>query len=332
MKTAITKHLPKTLGIEIELLAPSGLTRYDLAVAIAKRIQGTVHRFFHADSEPSKVPHQPLFYHLTPAFEVRDAQGKWVVRCVDDVTLRTGLNPQAPAQEGWYRIVSDDARLIGLIQQNTSADAPLAESLSAVGTLFATKPVKNEGNVYRVATLANEPIALAAPMPGERERACELITAPLPYNNYSETLAIVLQEAKNLGFLLPKEGASHLHFDGDAFTSASVLAPLMQRLHLQRLSLRQQLNTNPHCTRVGGWSDAMIQTINADDFCTLSWQQARQRLADQTVSKYCDFNIRNLVYPQPDKHTFEVRILPSCLEIELFRHWIAVLHKIMFIQ
>jgi hypothetical protein len=316
--------------VEVELLAPRGLSRYDLALAIAKRIQGTVHRFFHADSEPSKIPHQPLFYHLTPAFEVRDTQGKWLVRCVDDVTLRAGLNQQAPAQAGWYRIVSDDARLIGLIKQHTSADATLADSLSAVGALFATQPVKNKGNVYRLATLANEPIALAAPMPGERERACELITAPLPYENYAETLALLLQEAKNLGFLLPKEGASHFHFDGDAFTSANVLATIMNRLHEQRLSLHQQLNTNPHCTRIGAWSEAIINTINADDFGALSWSQARQRLATQKISKYCDFNIRNLVYPQQDKHTFEVRILPSCLDIEQFQIWGSLLHKVMF--
>ena len=327
-----TGLLPKTLGVEVELLAPRGLTRYDLALAIAKRIRGTVHRFFHADSELSKTSHTPLFYHLTPAFEVRDATGKWVVRCVDDVTLRDSLNPQAPAQEGWYRIVSDDARLIGLIKQQTPANLTLAESLSIVGALFATQPVKNEGNVYRLATQANEPIALAAPMPGERERVCELITAPLPYNNYVETLALLLQDAKSLGFLLPKEGATHLHFDGNAFTSATTLATLMNRLHEQRLSLRQQLNTNPHCTRIGAWSAGIINTINADDFSELSWQQARQRLAEQTISKYCDFNIRNLVYPQPNKHTFEVRILPSCLEIKAFQQWVSVLHKVMFVQ
>jgi hypothetical protein len=325
-----TKKLPKTVGVEVELLAPHGLTRYDLAIAIAKRIQGTVHRFFHADSEPSKIPNQPLFYHLTPAFEVRDAQGNWFVRCVDDITLRTGLNPKAPAQAGWYRIISDDARLIGLIQQHTPADSTLADSLSAVGALFATRPVKNEGNVYRLTTLANEPIALAAPMPGERERACEFITAPLPYDNYIETLALLLQEAKHLGFLLPKEGASHLHFDGDAFTSAPVLAGIMNRLHEQRLPLRQQLNTNPHCTRIGTWSEAIINTINADDFRSLSWHQARQRLATHKISKYCDFNIRNLVYPQQDKHTFEVRTLPSSLDIEQFKIWAKVLHEVIF--
>lgn len=324
------KRLPKTIGVEVELLAPQGLTRYDLAVAIAKRIKGSVHRFFHADSEPSKVPNQPLFYHLTPAFEVRDTNGKWLARFVDDVTLRTGLNPQAPAKTGWYRIVSDDARLIELIKQNTPADATLEDSLSTVGWLFSTEPVKNEGNVYRLATLANEPIALAAPMPGERERACELITAPLPYDNYAETLALFLQQANQLGFLLPKEGASHFHFDGDAFTSASVLAATMNRLHQQRLSLYQQLNTNRHCTRIGTWSEAVLDTINADDFNKLSWSQARERLAEQKISKYCDFNIRNLVYPHPDKHTFEVRILPSSLDIEQFKEWQRVLHQVLF--
>jgi len=325
-----TRRLPKTLGIEVELLAPQGLTRRDLAQAIAKRIQGSVHCFFHADSEPSKVANKPLFYHLTPAFEVRDAAGKWFVRCVDDITLRDGLNPKIAAKAGWYRIVSDDARLMGLIKQQTRADSSLAESLSAVGRLFDTKPVKNKGNVYRLATLANEPIALAAPMPGERERACEVITAPLPYDNYAKTLALVLQEAKNLGFMLPKEGASHLHFDGEAFASATTLATIMKRLHQQRLPLRQRLNTNLQCTRIGAWSENIMSTINKADFCGLSWQQARQRLASQEVSKYCDFNIRNLVYPHQDKHTFEVRILPSCLDINQFQRWISMLHEIMF--
>ena len=90
------------------------------------------------------------------------------------------------------------------------------------------------------------------------------------------------------------------------------------------------MNTNPHCTRIGAWSEAIINTINADDFRSLSWSQARQCFATQKISKYCDFNIRNLVYPQQDKHTFEVRILPSSLDIEQFKLWGKVLHEVIF--
>ena len=329
--TKKTVSQPKKLGVEIELLAPKGLTRYDLALAVAKRIKGSVHRFFHIDSEPSKVPNTPLFYHLTPAFEVRDKSGKWLVRCVDDITLRHDFNRKIPALKNWYRIVSDDARLIRLIKKHSDANLPIAESLLVIGQLFGTKPVKNKGNVYRLATEANEPIALAAPMPGERERACEIITAPLSYHHCLETLTMILEEVNRLGFLIPKEGASHVHFDGQAFTSANILATLMNRLHQQRLSLRKQLETNPHSTRIGAWSKEIMQVINQSDFADLSWSDACQRLAKQSISKYCDFNIRNLIYPQKDKHTFEVRILPVCLDIERLQKKIALLYRVIYL-
>ncbi|BAZ12540.1 hypothetical protein NIES4071_43710 [Calothrix sp. NIES-4071] len=44
------------IGIEIELMAPRGLSRQDLAVAIAQKYEGTVISYFHPQSEPSQVP------------------------------------------------------------------------------------------------------------------------------------------------------------------------------------------------------------------------------------------------------------------------------------
>ena len=66
------------LGLEIELLAPPGKSRQDLALAIAAAYGGSVVRFFHPQSEPSLVPGTPVFHNLTLGFKVLNADGNWV--------------------------------------------------------------------------------------------------------------------------------------------------------------------------------------------------------------------------------------------------------------
>jgi hypothetical protein len=51
-----------------------------------------------------------------------------------------------------------------------------------------------------------------------------------------------------------------------------------------------------------GWSD-------------LPWQKALEKLKTISLTKYCDFNLKNLIYPLRQKHTFEIRILPVHLEL-----------------
>jgi hypothetical protein len=53
--------------------------------------------------------------------------------------------------------------------------------------------------------------------------------------------------------------------------------------------------------------------VQRPDFITLPWEEARERLAKFELTKYCDFNIKNLIHPTPTKHTFEVRIFPVWL-------------------
>lgn len=299
----------------MELLAPAGSDRRALAELIAKRLNGSVRAFFHTDSEPSKVQGKPLFYHLTQGFAVHDAHGKLIAKCVDDITLQHDLNKDAPAALGWYRLVSDEIRLLRLIARHSQADLPIAASLQAVGELFGTQPQASAGGVYRLSDSTGASIALAAPLPGERERACELITAPLAAHDH-DTLALLLDCATELGFLLPLEGATHLHFDGTPFCHPATLQLLVNTLHPQREALRQQLHTNPHCRRLGAWSESLLTSVNAADFSQLTWDEARTRLAQlskKELTKYCDFNIRNIIVPTAGKHTVEVRILPSTL-------------------
>lgn len=59
------------------------------------------------------------------------------------------------------------------------------------------------------------PTAIATPLPGERERPCEIITPPLQ-NNYRDYLETILNAARDLDFTIPQEGAIHIHFDAVA--------------------------------------------------------------------------------------------------------------------
>ena len=124
-------------GFEVELLAPAGCDRLALAERIAADHHGRVERSFHTDSEPSPVPGVGLFRHLSPAFDVTDATGAPVARLVDDVTIRADLaGSTARGHRGWYRVLSDDVRLLRLVERHADPSAPLASVLEPVAELF----------------------------------------------------------------------------------------------------------------------------------------------------------------------------------------------------
>lgn len=116
--------------------------------------------------------------------------------------------------------------------------------------------------------------------------------------------------ARSLGFGIPVEGAIHLHFDATPLCSASAVANLVTALRLHGETLKQQLRTNPRCRRLGAWPPELFDVVDSPTFVDLTWQDARQQLAELHLTKYCDFNLRNLVHAVPGKHTFEVRVLP----------------------
>ena len=127
------------LGVEIELLAPRGRSRKDLALAIARHEGGRVRRFFHPQGEPSKARNTPFFENLTLGFAVEDARGNLLAQCVDDLTLQDDLDRARAPLPGWYRIVSDDARLLRLVMQHADPAAPLRRVLLPIARLFGTK-------------------------------------------------------------------------------------------------------------------------------------------------------------------------------------------------
>ncbi|HIK03219.1 MAG TPA: amidoligase family protein [Trichormus sp. M33_DOE_039] len=326
------------IGFEIELIAPKGFSRQDLAKIISQQHQGSVRRIFHPQSEPSHVPGTPLFHNLTLGFEVIDQQGNLIAGCVDDLTLQDDLDRTQAPQLGWYRIVSDDMRLLHLIICNADAAAPLDEVLQPIASLFATDLEAGEGGMVRVADHIGNPIAIAAPLPGERERPCELITPPIDTNHF-QRLESLLASARSLDFSIPLEGATHLHFDATPLCSTRVFANLVNLLWTHGENIKYLVGTNPKCRRLGKWDEDLLMLVNEPDFCELSWAEAREYLMKLQLTKYCDFNLKNLIYQITEKHTFEVRIFPAWIDsqpvieaaalIEAILRYAIVAHEIL---
>jgi|GEM_PF-283930 len=301
------------MGFEIELLAPPGQSREALARQVAADIGGSLERFFHPQSEPSLVPNKPTFENLTPGFRVHTADGAPYASFVDDVTIKQTLDPYKPPQPGWYRIVSDDSRLLQLVVEHCRADEPLDTVLLPFAALFGTKLEKHQAGLVKVADRRNVSLAIGAPMPGERERPCEIVTAPLIVGQ-RETLDHLLTAARTAGYTVPREGAVHIHFDAAALSHPLPFSRLVELLSRHGPALRRLVGTNHHCVRLGGWPPMLEELVRHPDFVGLTWAEARDALREVGLTKYCDFNLVNMVEQNPQKPTFEVRILPSTLD------------------
>lgn len=147
-------------------------------------------------------------------------------------------------------------------------------------------------------------------MPGERERPCEIVTPPLGAER-AERLEALLAPARELGFRIARESATHIHFDAAPLRSARTVARMVRFFERWGPQLRQRVGTNPACRRLGGWPDELRRTLSEPGFEDLDRLAARARLQAVGLSKYCDFNLKNVVHDLPGKPIFEVRILPG---------------------
>ncbi len=74
------------------------------------------------------------------------------------------------------------------------------------------------------------------------------------------------------------------------------------------------VGTNLNCQRLGKLPKFLFELVNNSSFQQLSWLEAQIQLTKLPLTKYCDFNLKNLVYSLPNKYTVEVRIFPVWLE------------------
>lgn len=299
-------------GFEIELVAPKGKSRLDLAKRVAQRTGGTIRRTFHAQAELSSIEGKPTFQNLTPGFDVIDDGGRLIARFVDDLTLIEGFDLEAPALPGWYRIVTDDGRLISLIEANCDPDAAQADVLEPVAALFRSALERHSSGMVKVSDGKGSSVAIAAELSAERERGCEIVTPPI-IDNHADVLAALLADAVAEGFSVPLEAALHIHFDAVPLLSAPTIARLVTALDRFSEELKDLVGTNPNCRRLGLWPDALIDLVEDEDFLALDWPDARRALQELRLTKFCDFNLLNIAQAVKGKHTFEVRILPVSL-------------------
>ena len=302
-----------TIGCEIELLAPRGSSRRVLAEHYAERVGGSVRTFFHPQSELSLVPDVPVFENLTLGFEALDATGRPIAKCVDDLTLIEDLERETAPVPGWFRIVSDDRRLLELVMRTGRADQGPREALEPIAKLFGVEPEEFPGGIVRVCDRMRAPIAIASALPGERERPCEIVTPPIA-TEHEARLEALLAPARELGFTLPVEAATHIHYDGAKLRDAHAFRNLVRVVETWSGAMKKLVGTNPRCRRLGGWSEELHEVVEAPGFGELTWDEAKAQLAEVGLTKYCDVNLKNIVHDVPDKPTIEIRVLPGLIE------------------
>jgi len=302
-------------GFEIELMMPRGASRADLAARVAARHGGRVERFFHPQSEPSKVAGKPSFENLTLGFRALDAEGVPVASFVDDLTLQAGLQKTAPPRPGWYRIVSDDGRLLQLMMRHGDARCELETALTPLAALFGTQMEHHDGGMIRVVDERKVSVAIGAPLPGERERPCEIVTVPIG-ERHGEILSGLMADAIAENCTIPSESATHVHFDAAPLANAGAVAALVRVLWKHGDALKRLVGFNPNCVRLGRWPEALPALTETEAFRTLDWTAAQAELMKTGLTKYCDYNLLNFVSDNARKFTFELRVLPTSMSVE----------------
>ena len=310
----MTVRLRKRTGFEIELMAPPGRSRHTLALDLAGRCAGRVRPVWHHDSEPSLVPGLGRFLHLTRGYEVLRADGTLLCTLVDDVTLLADLDPRAAAPPGWFRILSDDPRLLRLLAAHSDPGGTLGTALDATARLWGST-VERHGDVYRLSDSAGATIALAAPQGGDRERPCEIITPPLA-DEHGAALAELLGPARELGFTVPREAAVHLHLDGAPFRRPAALANVVRLFAYWREALRTVLQTNPACRRLAPLPDQLVAAVGG----VPDHDDLRKAAADGGLTKFFDVNLTQLLTDTPLRDTIEIRILPGAIDADDILH------------
>ena len=121
--------------------------------------------------------------------------------------------------------------------------------LKPLATLFGGIVQANEKDMYKVTDRLERSVAIAATLPGERERVCELITPPI-VEHHQPILTHLLGCANDLGFGVPKEAAVHLHFDAKDMKNARVFCRMVDVFSRHGNSLKKLVKSNPNCRRM----------------------------------------------------------------------------------
>lgn len=291
------------------MLAPRGSSRQILAAELAIRHGGHVRAVWHIDSEPSLVPGMGHFLHLTPGFEVRDEHDTPLCTLVDDITIADDLDSDAPPMASWFRLLSDEPRLLRLAAELADPAGGLMSAGARVAAVFGTV-AEQIGPMVRVDDRSGATIVIGAPVRGERERPCEIVTPPLGAD-HAVALDALLSAARDRGFTVPVEAAVHLHVDAAPFRTVPAFSNLVRLFGHWRASLWHALGTNPRCRRLNALPTAILDLVERR---WEAWEPLRAAASEVGLTKFFDVNLTKVLSLRPDRHTLEVRILPGSID------------------
>lgn len=310
------------IGVEIELLAPAGVTRADVATAIAQLSPSSESRvvpIYAAGIESSRSgPNN--YFHLTRGVKVVNAEGEIMCRLVDDATIQEGLSTDL-SESGDYRIVVDDKRLLWLIERNTSAASSLRQCLLPLAKMYKTDiRATSDRRRYRV-VVNQRTIATALTQRSGRERVVEIVT-PVITGDYRQQLDQLLAPARAQGCVVPVEAAVHVHFDAEPFRDPGRLARLVDLFQTRAGELKDRFATNPRCRMLGPQPPELIELLepigraSSDGEVVPEWQDFEPQLMQLRLPKLADINLRNLQARAEGKDTVEIRILGPAIDTD----------------
>ena len=276
------------VGIEFEWLAPKGLSRQTYAQYLATQIGGSVQSFWHPQVEPAKVPGTPLFHNLTQGFAILDADGSKLAHTVGDLTIQAQLTEHSlPNRAGTELSVMISDCCFSLRHTPVWVICIL---------LFRLRNIWNNTTTTRLHHRIEDEYQLrlfCAPMPGERE--CEVVS------EYRTTFTSrkTHRTAQKLGFTVPIESATHIHFCARPFSIHEPLETL-SLLHTYRWVLRDILKPT---SAAFVWARGPRSSLFVGTrFCAPILEQARHG-SSASADQIRDFNIKNLI------HDFQAKIL-----------------------
>jgi len=292
------------VGLELELLAPDGKSRDDLARLLAKKAGGAL-RFglkYHGagtleDGRPD--------CHLTPASRV-DVKGAWLASFVDDVTILDELKPTTEHR----RIArTDDVRLAAWMERHCWSTKS-EHRFHALSSSFDTRE-EADGLVDPW----GHPLVRWHHESTQRARVCEVVLRPLEPKERKPVLKQVMKLAASLGFTVPREGAVHAHFDAAPFRSTRSLRALVLTWARERSLWLERFQPNPNCRKLGPFPEDVVRVaaVTDDD---LPFETLAAGLLLAGLHRAVDLNLLGLVERYPKQPTLELRCLPGSLDAE----------------
>jgi hypothetical protein len=195
--------------------------------------------------------------------------------------------------------------------------------LDGVASLFGVS-TQAVGDAYRLDDATGATIALAAGLPGGRERPCEIVTPPLDTDHLAR-LDPLLGTASELGFTVPAEAAVHLHLDAGPFRTASAFANVVRLFGHWRDPLRDVLRTNPACRRLAPLPPALLELVERPS----DWETMRTAALTTGLTKFFDVNLTKVLARRPDRHTLEVRVLPGSIDARAVVEQAALVERLL---